>query len=86
MKLLARSGWEGSRIAGMPLAKVVVNLGGLNIRIEQEATYPDQLTDMCNRAAILCGTAIAQAQQAGVNIMAATFVEYGDEDDDEEDA
>ena len=68
----------------MPLAKVVINLGGLNIRLEQEATYPDQLTDLCNRAAILCGTTLAQAQQAGVNIMSAVFVEYGDDEDDED--
>lgn len=70
----------------MPLAKVVINLGGLNIRIEQEASYPDLLTDLCNRAAILCGTAIAQAQAANLNIMTATFVEYGDDDDEDEDA
>ena len=70
----------------MPIAKVVVNLGGLNIRIEQDAAYPDLLTDLCNRAAILCGTAIAQAKAADINIMTATFVEYGDDDDDDEDA
>lgn len=70
----------------MPIAKVVVNLGGLNIRIEQDAAYPDLLTDLCNRAAILCGTAIAQAKAADINIMTATFVEYGDDDDEDEDA
>lgn len=70
----------------MPLAKVVINLGGLNIRIEQDAAYPDLLTDLCNRAAILCGTAIAQAKAADINIMASTFVEYGDDDDEDEDA
>ena len=68
----------------MPIAKVTVNLGGLNIRLEQEAAYPDLLTDLCNRAAILVGTAIAQAKAADINIMAATWVDYGDDDDDEE--
>jgi hypothetical protein len=70
----------------MTQAKVVLNLGGLNIRIEQDVAYPDQLTDMCNRAAILCGTAIAQAKAADINIMASVFVDYGDDDDEEEDA
>lgn len=69
----------------MPVAKVVLNLGGLNIRLEQEAAYPDLLTDLCNRAAILCGTAIAQAKAAEINIMASTWVDYGEDDDDEED-
>lgn len=70
----------------MPIAKVVLNLGGLNIRLEQEASYPDLLTDLCNRAAILCGTAIAQAKAAEINIMASTWVDYGEDDDEDEDA
>lgn len=70
----------------MPTAKVVLNLGGLNIRIEQDAAYPDLLTDLCNRAAILCGTAIAQAKAADINIMASTWVDYGEDDDEDEDA
>lgn len=68
----------------MPLARVVINLGGLNIRIEQEASYPDLLNDMCNRAAALCAEAIAQSLEAKINIMASTWVEYGDDDEDED--
>lgn len=70
----------------MPIARVTVNLGGLNIRIEQDGAYPDLLTDLCNRAAILVGTAIAQAKAADLNIMASTWVDYGDDDEEDEDA
>lgn len=68
----------------MALARVVINLGGLNIRIEQEASYPDIVTDMCNRAAILFGTSLAQAKAADLEIMASTWVDYGDDNDDDE--
>jgi hypothetical protein len=70
----------------MALARVVINLGGLNIKIEQDAPYPDIVTDMCNRAAVLFGTSIAQAKAADLEIMAATWVDYGDDDEEDEDA
>lgn len=69
----------------MALARVVINLGGLNIRIEQEAAYPDIVTDMCNRAAVLFGTSLAQAKAADLEIMASTWVDYGDDDEEDED-
>jgi hypothetical protein len=69
----------------MALARVVINLGGLNVKIEQDAPYPDIVTDMCNRAAVLFSTSLAQASSAGLNIMASTWVDYGDDDDDDED-
>jgi hypothetical protein len=53
----------------MPLARVVINLGGLNIKLEQESAYPDMVTDLCNRAAVFFGTALAQAQ-ASLTIVA----------------
>lgn len=70
----------------MALARVVINLGGLNIKIEQDATYPDIVTDMCNRAAVLFATSLAQAHSAGLNIMASTWVDYDDDDEEDEDA
>lgn len=69
----------------MPLARVVINLGGLNVKIEQEASYPDIVSDMCNRAAVLFGTALAQASAADLQIMNSTWVDYGDDDDEDED-
>lgn len=68
----------------MPLARVVINLGGLNVKIEQEAAYPDIVTDMCSRAAVLFGTALAQANAADLEIMGSTWVDYGDDEDDED--
>ena len=69
----------------MPLARVVINLGGLHVKIEQEASYPDIVSDMCNRAAVLFGTAIAQASAADLQIMSSTWVDYGDDDEEDED-
>lgn len=66
------------------MARVVINLGGLNIRIEHDVAYPDMLTDLCNRAALLCATTLMQAKDADINIMASTWVEYGDDDEDED--
>jgi hypothetical protein len=70
----------------MAMARVVINLGGLNVKIEQDAAYPDIITDMCNRAAVLFATSLAQATSAGLEIMASTWVDYGDDDDEDEDA
>lgn len=68
----------------MAMARVVINLGGLNVKIEQDAAYPDIVTDMCSRAAILFATSLAQATEAGLEIMASTWVDYGDDDEDED--
>lgn len=68
----------------MPLARVVINLGGLNVKIEQDAAYPDIITDMCNRAAVLFATSLTQATSAGLEIMASTWVDYGDDDEEED--
>lgn len=69
---------------GMPLARVIINLGGLNIKIEQDAAYPDMVSDLCNRAAVLFSTSLAQAQASELNIMASTWVDYGDDEEDED--
>lgn len=68
----------------MPLARVVINLGGLNVKIEQDASYPDIVTDMCSRAAILFATSLAQAKANDLEIMASSWVDYGDDDEDED--
>lgn len=68
----------------MPLARVVINLGGLNVKIEQEASYPDMVTDLCNRAGTLFMIALNEAQERDINIMTSTWVDYG-EDEEEDD-
>ena len=83
MRLSAWRGFLGYSPV-MPLARVVINLGGLNIKLEQESAYPDMVTDLCNRAAVLFGTALAQAQASDLNIMASTWVDYGDDEEEDE--
>lgn len=54
----------------MSKAKIMVSCGELQIWLEIDSeVYPDQLTDLCNRAAMLFGTALLQAKASGVNVM-----------------
>lgn len=68
----------------MPLARVIINLGGLNVKIEQDSSYPDMITDLCNRASVLFGTALAQAKASEIDILSSTWVDYGDDEEDDE--
>jgi hypothetical protein len=63
-------------------ATVTISLGELQIWLAQDGAYPDQISDLCNRAAVLFGTSLAQIQATGINIMSPD----GMDDDDEEDA
>lgn len=54
----------------MSKAKIMVSCGELQIWLEIDSeVYPDQLTDLCNRAAMLFGTVLLQAKASGVNVM-----------------
>lgn len=66
----------------MATARVTINLGGLNIKLEQDAAYPDAIDDLCNRASTLFATSVIQAKLSDINIMAGTYVEYPDDDED----
>jgi hypothetical protein len=70
----------------MPHASVNVDIGALHVEIETDQVYPDGMTDLINRAAILVGSAIAQAKAADIDIMAVYnhSDDYDDEDEDEE--
>jgi len=69
----------------MPHASVNVDIGALHVEIETDQVYPDGMTDLINRAAILVGSAIAQAKAADIDIMA--IYNHSDEfDDEDEDA
>jgi hypothetical protein len=66
----------------MSKAKIMVSCGELQVWLEIDSeVYPDQLTDLCNRAALLFGTALLQAKSSGVNVMAPD----GEFDEDSED-
>lgn len=68
----------------MPVARVIINLGSLNIRVEQDSIYPDMVTDLCNRANSLFVSTIKEAKEAGIDIMESQWVDYGDDDYEED--
>ena len=70
----------------MPHASVNVDIGALHVEIETDQVYPDGMTDLINRAAILVGSAIAQAKAADIDIMSIynNSNDYDDEDEDED--
>lgn len=69
-------------IASVGKVTVTISLGELQIWLSQDGSYPDQVSDLCNRAAVLFGTSLAQTQAAGINIMSPDGEEDDDEDED----
>jgi len=70
-----------------PVGRVVISLHRLYVEIEQEASYPDQLTDLTNRAKELLATSIIVAKEQGIDIRSEDFcdceVDAGDEEDED---
>jgi hypothetical protein len=64
-------------------ATVTITLGELQIWLSQDGAYPDQITDLCNRAAVLFGTSLAQVKATGINVMSPDGEEDEDDDEDE---
>lgn len=82
----------------MPSFEVHISIGSLEVDLISEASYPDVMTDLCNRASTLFAMGVIQAQTAGFNPLedkspriecshahAGWFDEYDDFDDDEDD-
>jgi len=68
----------------MAKALITIACGELQIWVEVDSdVYPDQLSDLCNRAAVLFGTTLAQAKATGINVMSPDG-EFDDEDEEEE--
>lgn len=65
-------------------ATVTITLGELQIWLSQDGAYPDQITDLCNRAAALLGTSLIQIQATGINVMSPDGLDDDDEDQDED--
>jgi hypothetical protein len=61
-------------------ARVFLVLYNLQIEISADPTYPDQLTDMCNRAIMLMAGALHTAKEAKIDIRDSDF-EYDEEED-----
>ena len=63
-------------------ATVTISLGELQIWLAQDGAYPDQISDLCNRAAVLFGTSLAQIQATGINIMSPDGIDDDEQDED----
>ena len=70
----------------MPQASVNVDVGALHVEIQTDQVYPDGMTDLINRAAILVGSTIAQLKSADIDIMAIYNQNDYDGEDEDEDA
>ena len=69
----------------LPIGRVVISLHRLYVEIEQEASYPDQLTDLTNRAKELLSTSMIIAKEQGIDIRSEDFCDCDiDAGDDEE--
>ncbi|NDB58600.1 hypothetical protein EB001_09155 [bacterium] len=50
------------------MARVTINLYNLWVEIEQENTYPDQITDMTNRCLLLFQSATLTCKEMKIDI------------------
>jgi hypothetical protein len=65
-------------------ARVVIALHELVIEIEQDSAYPDQMTDMSNRALMLFMASLTAAKESGIDITEYGGLEYDGPEEDEE--
>jgi hypothetical protein len=66
-----------------PSGKIAISLHQLWIEVEHESSYPDQLTDLSNRALELFKAALDHCKEVGIDIRAVDpFIFDGDEDED----
>jgi len=67
-----------------PCAKVTISLHQLFVEIEHESSYPDQMTDLGNRALDLFKAVLDHCALVGMDIRAVDpFVFDGDDEDDD---
>ena len=71
-------------MASSTKATVTITLGELQIWLSQDGVYPDQITDLCNRAAVLLGTSLMQIKATGINVMSPDGQDDDEEDEDED--
>ena len=65
----------------MASARVHLRLYNLIVEVELEgAVYPDQITDMSNRALSVFQLALTSAKEAGVDICQVSLEDYEDDD------
>lgn len=67
-----------------PSAKIVISLHQLWIEVEHESSYPDQISDLSNRALELFASVLVHCKNVGMDIREADpFIYEGDDEDDD---
>ena len=67
-----------------PSGKIVISLHQLWVEVEHEASYPDQMTDLSNRALELFKAALNHCKEVGMDIRDSDqFIFDGDDDDED---
>jgi hypothetical protein len=66
-----------------PKGKITISLHQLWIEVEHTATYPDQISDMGNRAIDIFSRVMQLAKESGMDIRSFDFADFGDDEDDD---
>lgn len=71
---------------GMAYSQVSIRLGGLQVEIGTETSYPDMVTDMTHRCLETFTAAMDKAKENGVDVADMRLItsDYGDDYDDED--
>ena len=70
----------------MTYSQVSIRLGGLQVEIGTETSYPDMVTDMTHRCLETFNSAMDKAKENGVDVADMRLItsDYGDDYDDED--
>jgi hypothetical protein len=70
----------------MAYSQVSIRLGGLQVEIGTETSYPDMVTDMTHRCLETFNSAMDKAKESGVDVADMRLItsDYGDDYDDED--
>ena len=65
-----------------PSGKIVISLHQLWVEVEHESSYPDQLTDLGNRALELFKAALNHCKETGMDIRSVDPFVFDDDDEE----
>lgn len=73
---------NAGKIGIMAYSHVEIRMGGLQVAIGTEATYPDMVTDITNRCLNVFNESVKTAKENGIDIadMRLITTDYGDDD------
>jgi len=67
-----------------PSGKIVISLHQLFVEVEHESSYPDQLSDLSNRALELFISALSHCKETGMDIRSTDPFIYDGEDEEDD--